>query len=167
MVYGLLRALPGDRLVDTVIGGITSADLTPAPRRQDHTSSPSALASPVKRAFASTAPRPASVTFAKRPSEWDGMARACRDDLPDDQSGIFLREGLDRLLGDLPVGPARVSIKLLCAGAPQSEARRTSQLDAGTRVSARACRFVPTRDSCTAAISRAAAQARDAPASTN
>ncbi|HEY2446050.1 MAG TPA: hypothetical protein VGI20_09960, partial [Rhizomicrobium sp.] len=42
--------------------------------RQDHTSSPSALASPVKRAAASTAPRPASVTFAKRPSEWNRMA---------------------------------------------------------------------------------------------
>jgi hypothetical protein len=41
---------------------------------QDHTSSPSALASPVKRAVASTAPRPASVTFAKRPSEWNRMA---------------------------------------------------------------------------------------------
>jgi hypothetical protein len=57
----------------TVAGG-TPADLTPAPRRQDHTSLPSALASPVKRAFACTAPRPASVTSAKRPSEWDGMA---------------------------------------------------------------------------------------------
>jgi hypothetical protein len=32
------------------------------------------LASPVKRAVASTAPRPASVTFAKRPSEWNRMA---------------------------------------------------------------------------------------------
>src|ERR1700736_5744855 len=58
----------------TVAGGVASTDLTPASRRQDHTSSPSALASPVKRAVASTAPRPASVTFAKRPSEWNRMA---------------------------------------------------------------------------------------------
>jgi hypothetical protein len=58
------------------------------------------------------------------------MARACRDDLPDDQSGIFLREGLDRLMGDLPVGPPHVSVKLLCAGALQSEAPLKSELDA-------------------------------------
>jgi hypothetical protein len=37
----LIRALPGDRLVDTVTGG-NSASLTPASRRQDHTTSPSA-----------------------------------------------------------------------------------------------------------------------------
>jgi hypothetical protein len=42
------------------------------------------------------------------------MGRACRDDLPDDQSGIFLREGLDRLLGDLPVGPGFAQ-KYFCA----------------------------------------------------
>jgi hypothetical protein len=33
------------------------------------------------------------------------MGRACRDDLPDGESGIFLREGLDRKFSDLPVGP--------------------------------------------------------------
>src|ERR1700722_9843018 len=49
------------------------ANLMPASRHQDHTTSPSALASPVKRAAASTAPRPAFVTFAKRPSEWNRM----------------------------------------------------------------------------------------------
>jgi hypothetical protein len=59
----------------SVAGGVASTDLTPAPRRQDHTSLPSALATPVKRAAASTAARPASVTFAKRPSEWDGMGK--------------------------------------------------------------------------------------------
>ena len=58
----------------TVAGGVASTDLTPASGCQDHTSSPSALASPVKRAVASTAPRPAFVTFAKRPSEWNRMA---------------------------------------------------------------------------------------------
>ena len=74
MVYGLYRALPGDRLSCHRRLRIISANLTPAPRRQDHTSSPSALASPVKRAATSTAPRPAFVTFAKRPSEWNRMA---------------------------------------------------------------------------------------------
>src|ERR1019366_9798361 len=46
---GFLRPLPGDRLVDTVTGEVTSASLTPAPRRQDHTTSPSALAPLVLR----------------------------------------------------------------------------------------------------------------------
>jgi hypothetical protein len=71
MVYGLYRALPGDRLSCHRRWQII-ANLTPASRRQDHTSSPSALASPVKRAVASTASRPAFVTFAKRPSVGTG-----------------------------------------------------------------------------------------------
>jgi hypothetical protein len=37
MAY-LYRALPGDRLFATVAGRVASTDLTPAPRRQDHTS---------------------------------------------------------------------------------------------------------------------------------
>ena len=44
------------------------ANLTPAPGRQDHTTSPSALALFVNSAFASTASRPAFVTIASRPS---------------------------------------------------------------------------------------------------
>ncbi|WP_291688243.1 hypothetical protein, partial [Bradyrhizobium sp.] len=52
----------------TVIGGVLAADLTPASRRQDHTTSPSALALFVKSAAASTASSPASVTIAIRPS---------------------------------------------------------------------------------------------------
>jgi hypothetical protein len=57
---GFLRALPGDRLVVTVIRVMRSiiANLTPAPGRQDHTTSPSASASLVSRAFASTASHP-------------------------------------------------------------------------------------------------------------
>jgi hypothetical protein len=64
--------LPGDRLVDTVTGEVTFANLTPAPRRQDHTTSPSASAPFVKSASASTASRPASVTIASRPSVGTG-----------------------------------------------------------------------------------------------
>ena len=45
-----------------------SADLTPTSRRQDHTTSPSALAALVQRAAASTASCPASVTISSRPS---------------------------------------------------------------------------------------------------
>jgi hypothetical protein len=68
------RALPGDRLFCHRRQQSCLHRLDTASGCQDHTSSPSALASPVKRAVASTAARPASVTFAKRPSEWDGMA---------------------------------------------------------------------------------------------
>ena len=75
MVYGLFRALPGDRLVDTVTGEVASASLTPAPRRQDHTTSPSASEAPSSEApLASTASRLTSVTIAKRPSERGGTA---------------------------------------------------------------------------------------------
>jgi hypothetical protein len=73
--YGFLRALPGDRLVDTVTGEVTSANLTPAPRRQDHTTSPSASAPFVKGASASTASRPAFVTIASRPSVGTGRRK--------------------------------------------------------------------------------------------
>ena len=42
--YGLFRALLGEPgFVATVIGGLASADLTPASGCQDHTASPSAL----------------------------------------------------------------------------------------------------------------------------
>jgi hypothetical protein len=92
--YGFLRALPGDRLVDTVASGAASADLTPAPGCQDHTTSPSASASFVKGAATSTASRPASVTIASRPSVGrDGYRYRC--DLGQSRSGIFLQIGLD------------------------------------------------------------------------
>jgi hypothetical protein len=51
-----------------------STALTPASGRQDHTTSPSALAPFVKGAAASTASRPASVTIASAPLR-DGMAK--------------------------------------------------------------------------------------------
>jgi hypothetical protein len=57
--YGFFRALPGDRLVDTVASGVASANLTPAPGCQDHTTSPSALVLVVNSTISSTASRPA------------------------------------------------------------------------------------------------------------
>ena len=51
------------------------ANLTPAPGRQDHTTSPSAIrAVRQKRIRVHRIPHPTSVTIAKRPSVWDGMA---------------------------------------------------------------------------------------------
>src|SRR6202158_5977552 len=91
-----------------------SAGLTPASRRQDHTTSPSAATSLVSAPFdrsqvqrtrpaithvpnaaASTASRPASVTIAIRPSGGrDGGGY--RSDLGQAGTEIFLQRGLDR-----------------------------------------------------------------------
>src|SRR5882672_10820244 len=82
---------------------LNSANLTPASGRQDHTTSPYAATSLVRslliahRPFANppcnpvarkTLPRPPHpiptfVTIMIRPSSRHGMARICRDDLPD------------------------------------------------------------------------------------
>ena len=80
-----------------------SADLTPAPRRQDHTSSPSASVPFVKDTFASTASRSAPVTIAIRPSS-GARQRGYRTDLGIRKSRIFLQGGLDRKIRSLPVG---------------------------------------------------------------
>ena len=74
MVYGLYRDLLGDRafLPPSSLRNLFLKNLTPASGCQDHTTSPSASAPFVKSASASTASRPASVTIASRPSEWDG-----------------------------------------------------------------------------------------------
>src|ERR1700681_3459308 len=67
---GFLRALPGDRafLSPSSLRSLLLKNLTPASRRQDHTTSPSAVALFVKSAAASIASNPASVTIAIRPS---------------------------------------------------------------------------------------------------
>src|ERR1700732_4826025 len=69
VVYGLFRALPGDRaLLPPSPAELSSANLTPASGCQDHTTSPSARALFVNSTAASTTSRPASVTIAIRPS---------------------------------------------------------------------------------------------------
>src|ERR1700737_1963493 len=89
------------------------ANLTPASRRQDHTTSPSAAApfvcvSRAEDPIAPMLPRPPHpcptfVTIAKRPSVGrDGVGS--RSDLGLRRSRKFLQRGLDRLMGDLPVG---------------------------------------------------------------
>jgi len=60
----------------TVISRVFSQDLTPASRRQNHTTSPStSSAGRLTALSASTASRPASVTIARAPLSWDGTAR--------------------------------------------------------------------------------------------
>src|SRR5258708_34276755 len=70
MVYGLFRALPGDRafLPPSPLRSLLLKNLTPASGRQDHPPSPSASAPFVRSASASTASCPASVTISSRPS---------------------------------------------------------------------------------------------------
>ena len=95
----------------------TSANLTPASGRQDHTTSPSAATSLVRtlgdcsqaetcpaihraqNAAASTASRAASVTIAIRPL-CGRDAKSSRDDLGWMKTEIFLQSGLDTKLPD-------------------------------------------------------------------
>ena len=73
--YGLYRALLGDRAFLPPSPALLSANLTPASGRQDHTSSPSASSALVSSTISvHRIPPPTSVTIAKRPSVWDGMA---------------------------------------------------------------------------------------------
>jgi len=69
--YGFLRALPGDRacLPPSPSRSLLLKDLTPASGRQDHTTSPYAIASPVPRcSHVHRIPQPTSLTIAIRPS---------------------------------------------------------------------------------------------------
>jgi hypothetical protein len=72
---GFLRALPGDRALLSPSLANESANLTPASRRQDHTTSPSAPAPFVHSASASTASRSNVRDDRETPLMWDGMAR--------------------------------------------------------------------------------------------
>ena len=97
-LYGLLRALPGERLFCHRRRANLLANLTPAPRRQDHTTSPYASHHP-RQSWRPRPPQPVPtfVTMADAPlAGQDGDSYSF--DLPDGLSGKFLREGLDRLL---------------------------------------------------------------------
>jgi hypothetical protein len=98
--YGFLRDLPGVRdFLVTVIGAMQSivANLTPAKGRQDHTTSPSARnIARQSMCCVHRIPHPNVRDDAYAPLSGNGMARACRDDLPDEHSEIFFVEGLDR-----------------------------------------------------------------------
>jgi hypothetical protein len=94
---------------------LTSANLTPASGRQDHTTSPYAAASFVRTLVARlTLPRPPHPAPYVRddreaPLLWERDDGSCRDDLGRLKTKIFLQAGLDRLMGDLPVGHIRAT----------------------------------------------------------
>src|SRR5271169_3343122 len=78
-------------------------NLTPASGRQDHTALPSALAPLVLRHCRVHRIPPRVDDVAQRPSVGqDGGSR--RSDLPDAESEIFLRKGLDSEFAEQPVG---------------------------------------------------------------
>ena len=112
---GFLRALPGDRACLPPSSADCSANLTPASGRQDHTTSPYAAASFVRAHFARLTPQrpphPAPYVRDDReaPLLWERDDESSRDDLGRRKSEIFLRRGLDRLMGDLPVGQIRAT----------------------------------------------------------
>jgi hypothetical protein len=115
---GFLRALPGDRaFLPPSPGGIAPQGLISASGYQDHTTSPYAAAlssgsiSIEPDAAASIASRAQRVvTIAIRPSQRARDGGSSKIDLPDGESGKFLRRGLDSPGGgaergsDLPVG---------------------------------------------------------------
>src|ERR1700720_1996136 len=116
------------RLADIVLSkpgwaDATPQNLTPASGRQDHTILPSAKSVSRQRAVDRSQiqrTRPAIPSRAKRcrvhripprvrddrdtPLWWGGMARICRDDLPDEHSEIFLPWGLDTPVDKSPDG---------------------------------------------------------------
>ena len=77
------------------LADLPSANLMPAPGHQDHTASPSTSGALVRRTVRVHRIPLHVRDDRERPSERSGTGRACRDDLPDETSGIFLSKGLD------------------------------------------------------------------------
>src|ERR1700694_3709538 len=74
---------------------MVSANLPPASRRQDHTTSPSAVSALVNSAVHVHRIPPRVDDVAQRPSVGqDGGS--CRSDVPDGRSEIFLKKRMDR-----------------------------------------------------------------------
>jgi hypothetical protein len=137
----------------------TSANLTPASGRQDHTTSPYAATSLVRvlltaQGFLRTRPAipsrarrcrvhripcPTFVTIAKRPSVWDGMTRLIEMFLPTTEAKYFCKGGWTPLSTNRPTGKS-----LDCGENTFRVSRmRCSAISAFTRVSTRrACGVV-------------------------
>jgi hypothetical protein len=106
--------LPGDRafLSPSPLRSLLLKSLTPASRRQDHTTSPSAVALFVKSAAASIASNPASVTIAIRPSVgW--TAEVMKLICVKREVAKFLKKGLDTPLEKQPDGQISLAVRPL------------------------------------------------------
>jgi hypothetical protein len=86
----------------TVACGVFSASLTPASRRQDHTTSPSALA-PFVISAVCVHRIPSRVRDDREPPLWGTGRLLYAGDLGLAKTRIFLQRGLDSEIADLPV----------------------------------------------------------------
>src|ERR1700737_3633678 len=93
---GFLRALPGDRALLSPSSALLLADLTPASRRQDPTTSPSAAARFVKRAARVHRIPPYVRDDRDTPLCVGRDGGGYRSDLGQAGTEIFLQMGLDR-----------------------------------------------------------------------
>ena len=106
VVYGLFRALPGDRAflppswaaTASIVANLNASIGASGP----HDFAVRDIRRSSRAVIASTASRRAFVTCATPLVGRDGRIEIT--DLPDDGSGIFLREGMDRLLAICPSG---------------------------------------------------------------
>ena len=108
MVYGLFRALPGDRacLPPSLAG--YPANLTPASGRQDHTALPSASLCRRRSTLPASIASRANVRDDHDTPLWESARRrAYRIDLGQARSGIFLQAGLDSFSLICPSGSQR------------------------------------------------------------
>ncbi len=106
---GFLRALPGDRaFLSPSPAEASSADLTPASRRQDHTTSPSARSALLVCSAARVHRIPSRVRDDRETPLCVGRdGEGYRSDLGPTRSEIFLQGGLDKLKQELAADFAR------------------------------------------------------------
>ena len=114
MVYGLLRALPGDRAFLATFTGAMRQHRRQL-ERQHRGARTTRLRRPRVQAFVSRHdPRPphpaATFVTCATPLLIGRDARIDITDLPDDGSGIFLREGMDRVLMIWPPGRCAAAV---------------------------------------------------------
>ena len=98
VVYGLLRALPGEpsSFATVIPEKLASHELDASIGRQDHTTSPSVSAALVRRSLRVHRIPPHVRDDRDPPLASGERGRAGSADLPDGLSGIFFRAGLDR-----------------------------------------------------------------------
>ena len=114
---GFLRALPGDRafLSPSPLRSLLLKSLTPASRRQDHTTSPSAICA-VRHLRIRVHRIPPRVRDDREPPlRWDETVENKPVIWVWCEEGIFLRRGLDRQIRKLPVGGKSVGVARMSA----------------------------------------------------
>jgi hypothetical protein len=113
MVYGLFRALPGDRaFLPPSLAKMTSTNLIPASGHQDHATSPSA-SSAVRQERQRVHRILSRVRDDLEPPLCGTGREGYKGDLVFRKTRIFLRKGLDRQISDLPDGSLTDEIRTL------------------------------------------------------